>query len=333
MQLCHIRNQILRNNDAAKSGQCICRFVQRKSYIVSQCVLAVCRSIHQYFLQCKAGRYLRKHFVDNCVNRSQICLQSFLEHLLNDQSLTLCTGEVSSGGRADPGVSCSLTSVEKLKSAFFYPMGFLSCRSRRLINILVNVLDLFLFDINLNTAQKIDRIRDRAEINCHIILDIQIQIHIEHIDRHNRTAVAVCGITFLICSFRKIKKRITVHGNHFNLFRLIVQTGNNNTICTVSLPEITITGINAKQRDICVSITKIQLLICLNFLVYYKIVRLNLLRVDLIPFCIDIGRPRTSHTNQDYRETKHNPLPDFQSGKPVTSLLTGENVPASSYVL
>ena len=97
--------------------------------------------------------------------------------------------------------------------------------------------DLTLININLNTAQSIDRVCDTCPADCHIIRNIQIKIHVQHIDRLQRTALCISGICFVIAVITNIQIRITVDGNKLDFLCCLINGSNNDRIGSVALAE------------------------------------------------------------------------------------------------
>ena len=126
-------------------------------------------------------------------------------------------------------------------TAIVQEMCLFSGRICCFLKIFADIICLLISNIDLNSSEKVYCIRYGTEIHSHIILYIKVEIHIEHIHSHDRTAITICRITFLICSLGKIKESISVYRHHLDLFCLIIQAGNDDTVRPVSLAQITVT--------------------------------------------------------------------------------------------
>ena len=218
----------------------------------------------------------------------------------------------------DTCICCRLRAVHEIGPRLTDLMSLFARYSRRLCHVLVERLNFLLFKSDLDSSQQIYHIRYGAEVHGHVIFNIKIKIRVQHINGHGRTAVTVRGIALLISSVRKVENCIAIDGDHPDLFRLIVQTCNNNGIRSVSFPEIPVSGVYPEESDIRISLSQIHVS-GLNFLINNQILRLYIAGIDLAPLYSHIYGRRTEQAHHETGETHQGFLPVLQSGKPVFS--------------
>ena len=60
------------------------------------------------------------------------------------------------------------------------------------------MVDFVIVHVDIHAAQLIDGFNQRIETHCHIFCDIQVKVHIQHVDRLLRTALCICRIRFIV---------------------------------------------------------------------------------------------------------------------------------------
>ena len=132
-------------------------------------------------------------------------------------------------------------------------LRFFTSHLRCLFQKLIHVLDFLFLNVNLDSAKQINRIRQRFKVNCYIILNIQIQIFIQHIDSILRTACKICIVGLFDFSIHLLRQRITIDRHHLYFLRLIINCCYNDAVRTCSLFQLSFSGISSKQRNRCIS--------------------------------------------------------------------------------
>ena len=239
MKLLYIGLQRYRDHNASQSGDGICSLLKGESGILPQRIFRKILGIGKDLRHRKVSGNAGEHFVDDVIDRSQITLLDLLHHLLDHQTLPFRTGKISSRSGPDPGIGSSLYSVQKLRTAILHVVDFLACHRAGLIDELIDILDFFFLHIDLHAAQLVDHFRHNAKVHGNVILDVQIQVPVQHIDGLLRTAKAVGRITLLQGSVANIQKGIPVYGNHLDLLGLIVQAGHNDGVRADALLQLT----------------------------------------------------------------------------------------------
>ncbi len=97
----------------------------------------------------------------------------------------------------DTGVGSCLHTVQKLRARLRHACRHIPRHLHKLHHIPAYIRDLFFLDINLYSAYCIYHIYQRIKIHRDIMLDIQIQILIQHRNRIFRASVRIRGVRLI----------------------------------------------------------------------------------------------------------------------------------------
>jgi len=138
-----------------------------------------------------------------------------------------------------------------------YHMRFQSGICCGLCNVDINLIHhCSFFHIDFQTAKQIDDLTNSVKIYCHIICNIQIQILIQHTYCLFRPSVIISIICFpKITVFVRpdIQIRIPIHRCNFDLFCIVIDTGNHNHVTIAGGKNTAFFIIKAKYSNICIS--------------------------------------------------------------------------------
>ena len=118
---------------------------------------------------------------------------------------------------------------------------------------------LLLCDIHLHTAQRIDHIDQAGKTYRHKLLDIQIQIRIQHADRLLRAAACVGRVTLIVFIISQVHKGISVYRNQLDFLRILVDGSDDDRIASGILCQRPHRGVHTEQCNIPVSFHDLQL--------------------------------------------------------------------------
>ena len=325
MELLDIRLQIHRDYDTSQSGDGRCSLIKGESGRIPDLVLHKVLGIRQDLRGGEAGLDGREQLVDDLIDGSKIRLLSLLRDLLDHQPLPLSTGEVAACRGPDPGIGGSLDAVQLLQPRLRYGMGLLARHTGRLFHEFIQRSDLLRLQVDLNAAQEIDGIGDGRKVHSSIILDIQIQVLVQHVDSLGWSAEAVGRVTFLKLAVLDVQDGIPVNGDHADLLGLIVQAGDDDTVAAGADLQLPAPGVDTKKGYIGVPLARF-----FRLLVYYDIFRRDLLRIQLVQLG---GRIRDSGDPKGKDQPAHadrDPLSYTQAGEPVARLPSPAMMPAPS---
>ena len=71
--------------------------------------------------------------------------------------------------------------------------------------------DLRVVHIDIDAAQRINRVRQTCKTYGDKIRNVQVEIHIQHIDCHFRAALCIGCITFIVRIVTQIQIRVSVY--------------------------------------------------------------------------------------------------------------------------
>ena len=105
------------------------------------------------------------------------------------------------------------------------------------IHIAVHVLHLFLCDLKIDPAERVNRLRKALKSDCDKVGNVEIQIGIEHRNSLLRSSKRIRRITLAVISASYIKESIPVHGNQPGLPRLFIDRADHDRIAPVISAE------------------------------------------------------------------------------------------------
>ena len=123
---------------------------------------------------------------------------------------------------------------------------------RGLYTVVIHMNHFFIRHLNVQAAQQIHYIRKRQKVHTDIILDIQIQIPVQHIHGFLRSSLGISHICLIIMLSFLSKHRVPVNRNQFYFFCLIIETGHNDCIASGRSAVFSAfsSAVGSKQRDI-----------------------------------------------------------------------------------
>ena len=151
-------------------------------------------------------------------------------------------------------------------------------------------------DIDLNTAQCIDRIGQSSKSDSNKVCDIHIQVHIQHIDRLFRTTLCICCITLIIRIISQIQVSITVNRHQLTLSRILIDGCDHDGIASRLLVKLSFPGVNTKQGNITIALHS-RLFLLLDLFIDHDILFRNIYLSYL--FCLQYTVKNKYHHKQD----------------------------------
>ena len=128
----------------------------------------------------------------------------------------------------------------------------------RFVHIGVDILPLIVLYIDVNAAQGVDGLDQGHKIYADIILDIQIQVGVQHFHSLLGSAVLVGRVTFAVGVVRPVQIGIAVYGHKLDLFGLVVDAGDDHGVASIACAQLAdLTGINTKQGNIRIALQEL----------------------------------------------------------------------------
>ena len=250
MELFYVLFQIYRNNAGTLSFDgCIC-LVKRESGSINNIIGQKLRS-HSYQLVVGIiGCDQREHRINNIIDLADIQRLRLTYQLHDHLTLTFCTLEVVSCRVTDTAVGGGLYTIQCLKTCSGQRLRLYTGYLGGLNNIVIQMFNLCIIYIDINAAHQVNRLRQCRKIHTDIILDIQVQVRVQHTDRLCRTSCGISCITFIIFTIGQVQIGITVDTDQFYFLGVIVDACNNNGITSVTASQLScFTGIQTEQGN------------------------------------------------------------------------------------
>ena len=181
---------------------------------------------------------------------------------------------------------------------------FLALLLCHLFFIIIQVLNLRFINIQIQPAHIINGITESAKADCDKVLNVHIEVHIEHVDRLLRPALCIGRITFIIGIVAEIEICITIYRYQFDISGILIDGCDQNGIRSCILRQFSLTGIHTEQRNVHIPLHRTGLRILLD--------RFADLLIDLLCrnihllylFYLGYDKKRC-HYNQQYNEFRH----------------------------
>ena len=158
------------------------------------------RAIH--FRHVQIGVYIFHHLVQDRYQSSRAHGLCLIHTCHQHFPLTLCTAKVIAN-IADTAIcgclqtaQCLHTGMRNLYNVFVQRIIFIFYEHASLI--VVQMVDFVIVHVNVYAAQLVNGLDQRIKAHCHIFCDIQVKVHIQHVDRLFRTALCICRIRFIV---------------------------------------------------------------------------------------------------------------------------------------
>ena len=254
MQCLHVRCQVVGNHTGFAANRCKCPvLLGRKTGALSQFQVSRPEDQHQKFRVVEGSRCFAQNRVGDRDQLERIGFLRLLQSKLQYCSLSFRSSEVIADRITDPAVCGSLDAAQVLHSGF---RDFIIVRADLIVHVIhvaVHILALFLGDLKINAAKRVDRIRKSLESDCHKVRDIQIQVGVKHCDCLLRAAICICSIAFAEFSAADIEHCISVDRYQLDLSGLFMNGADHDRIASViTVKQVLFPRIHTKQRDILV---------------------------------------------------------------------------------
>ena len=258
----------------------------------------------------KAGAHLRHHRGDHAPDLGEVHLLRLLDDLGDHGALALRPLIVVPGGITDPAVGHGLDPVRQegpgADCGAVFPGGLhqgrdivlglmalhgkLAVHGRRLVAV----------DRQLDSPQEIHDIHHRVKVHGDEVLDIQVQVGVEHSHGLFRPARLVGGVRLIIGTVGLVQEGIPVNGTELQAFRVVIDRGDDDGVGAAR--EITgLMVIDPEQGDRRIALEDLH-----RFRV--QLVDLQLLDLDLL--AVDLGGdlPLVAMDPDHHQEEDHDDL-------------------------
>ena len=221
----------------------------RKACGFTQMEFADILSIIHHIIHPDTGGNLWKDRSNQNVQCLEICLFRFLKSLLHNLSLTLRPGKIRIHQTETP-IGYSLYAVQVVHSSVGQLMRTNTCCFYCLCNKGVNIIKLRLAQFNIHASQNINGICHCLPVKGHIVVDFQIQIPVQSLNRLFWPAYSIGIIQLIVGAFlRNIQIGVSVYRNQLNLSCIPVNIADHINICIGSLGHNIAPGIHTKQSN------------------------------------------------------------------------------------
>ena len=181
--------------------------------------------------------------------------------------------------------------------------------------------DLRIIHIDIYPAQSIDGVCQPRKTNGNKVCDIQIQIHIQHVDRHLRTALRIRRITLVVGIVAQVQISITVYRHQPALSGILIDRSDHDRIASCILRQCTRRGVYTEQSYIPIAF-------------HGSLLRLLNLRIDndLVLIQIQLSALGTGQygVQNEYRNDQYDNL--YNKNNDSSALLLSLCFPAGSFL-
>ena len=119
----------------------------------------------------------------------------------------------------------------------------------RLCDKCIDVVELRLTQLDVHTAQNVDGVDNGLPVEHGIIVNLQIQIPVQRLDRLIRATLEIRLVDLIIASFLiYVQIRIAEHADQFDLARILIYVADNVHVRVVPLAQGIVPAVNAEQR-------------------------------------------------------------------------------------
>ena len=121
-------------------------------------------------------------------------------------------------------------------------------------------MDLFVCNVKRNPAQSVYRIDQPRKTDRDKILDIHIQIGVQHTDRLLRAASRISAVALIIFIVAQIHERIPVYRNQPDLLGIEIDRSDHDRVASGVLGQRTRCGVHAEECYITIALHHLELL-------------------------------------------------------------------------
>lgn len=198
--------------------------------------------------------HLREHGVDDLREGREVGLLCEVEALRDDFTLALRTLEIAVHV-AEAGVSHGLDAVQVLRAGVLdVHGGRVLCADAGLqagfVDVGIHIVESRLRDVDVHAAEEVDDIRHGLPVEGDVILDIEVEVFIQHRDGLLRSALGVGGVTLRVAvPLSEIQVGITVDGGQGDITGAHVDVRDDLYIGVRALADVAVTGVDTEDGD------------------------------------------------------------------------------------
>ena len=198
--------------------------------------------------------HLWEHGVDDLREGREVGLLREVEALRDDFTLTLRTLEIAVHV-AEAGVGHGLDAVQVLRAGLLdVHGGRVLCADAGLqagfVNVGIHIVESCLRDVDVHAAEEVDDVRHGLPVEGDVILDVEVEVFIQHRDGLLRSALGVGGVTLRVAvTLSDVQVGITVDGGQGDITSAHVDVRDDLYVGVRALADVAVTGVDAEDSD------------------------------------------------------------------------------------
>ena len=228
-----------------------------------------------------------EHVIDNADKRGHRHSLHLLQDPVQHISLTLRSLIVITCRVTDTAVGKRLQSIQGLRTGLCHFYDLLSGHLGSFRLITIDPLDLLRLYINLETADGIHHICHYVKVYGYVILDIQVQILVQHADGTCGAAKEITLRSLPVFTVGIIQIRITVNRQQFDIFCLVIDACHHESITMRIDGELSFTGVYTIKCNVRITVGYFRFFF-LHFFVNDHITGFDIYLLHFIQFGEDI---------------------------------------------
>ena len=198
--------------------------------------------------------HLREHGVDDLREGREVGLLREVEALRDDFTLALRTLEVAVHV-AKAGVGHGLDAVQVLRAVLLdVHGGRVLCADAGLqagfVNVGIHIVESRLRDVDVHTAEEVDDVCHGLPVEGDVILDVEVEVFIQHRDGLLRSALGVGGVALRVAvTLSDVQVGVTVDGGQGDIASAHVDVCDDLYVGVCALADVAVTGVDAEDSD------------------------------------------------------------------------------------
>ena len=198
--------------------------------------------------------HLREHGVDYLREGREVGLLREVEALRDHFALALRTLEIAVHV-AEAGVGHGLDAVQVLRAGLLdVHGGRVLCADAGLqagfVNVGIHIVESCLRDVDVHAAEEVDDVRHGLPVEGDVILDVEVEVFIQHRDGLLRSALGVGSVTLRVAvTLSEIQVGVTVDGGQGDITGAHVDVCDDLYVGVCALADVAVTGVDAEDGD------------------------------------------------------------------------------------
>lgn len=198
--------------------------------------------------------HLRKHGVDDLREGREVGLLREVEALRDNFTLALRTLEIAVHV-TEAGVGHGLDAVQVLRAGVLdIHRGRVLCADAGLqagfVDVGIHIVESRLRDVDVHAAEEVDDVRHGLPVEGDVILDVEVEVFIQHRDGLLRSALGVGGVALRVAvTLSEVQVGVTVDGGQGDIAGAHVDVRDDLYIGVCALSDVAVTGVDAEDGD------------------------------------------------------------------------------------